>query len=122
MIRSVILVLATIAALLFGTPSESHAADRTAFTHTAPTMVTKQAVREPYMMRMVNCEDYDIQPCYTWDEGAWRMVVSYSPYKAVKLAKCKAEDGGPVLPCIWKHNNKVKKGQPVTRNVFTKNG
>ncbi len=155
MIRSIVLILGTIAALLFATPSESDAASRTTpavrecqtlatATYTGwqgwsydacleamrqpyiakriPQVATKQAMREPYMLRMVNCEDYDIQPCYTYDEGAYRMVYSYSPYKAVKLTKCTAEDGGKVLPCIWKHNNKVKKGQPVTRNVFTKNG
>lgn len=73
---------------------------------------------DPNMSRMVNCEDYDIQPCWTYDEGSYRIVLSYEPYKSVKLSLCAKEDGGPKLPCVWKRNNRVEKGQPVTRNVF----
>ncbi len=78
--------------------------------------------KDPAMARMVNCEDYDIQPCFTYDEGAWRMVTSYSPYHSIKLVKCTEEDasGKQTLPCIWKNYNKVGKGQPRTKNVFFK--
>lgn len=86
---------------------------------TKPT-APKAGKGEPAMMRMVDCESYDIQPCYTYDDGAWRMVTSYSPYHSVKLSVCKYEDfGGPQYPCIWKRDNRVSKGEPVTRNVFT---
>ena len=125
--RSLIIIVAAILALLtvhtpYAEAAESHAKSSSTATPTRTYPVARTPMREPLMMRMVNCEDYDIQPCYTYDEGAWRMVMSYSPYKAVKLSKCKEEDGGPILPCIWKDNNRVKKGQPVTRNVFVKNG
>ncbi len=76
--------------------------------------------KEPSMARMVNCEDYDIQPCFTYDEGHWRVVTSYSPYASYTLYKCTEEDGGAKLPCIWKDYNKVAKGQPRTKNVFHK--
>jgi hypothetical protein len=78
---------------------------------------------DPLMARMVNCEDFDIQPCFTWDDGAWRIVLSYSPYKSVKAYDCTAEDGGKKLPCIWRDYNrpaKGKKSDPKTRNVFWK--
>lgn len=76
-----------------------------------------------YQSAMVNCEDFDIQPCYTYDEGSWRIVLSYNPYKAVKAYDCTAEDGGKKLPCVWKQDNKKPKGHksdPSTRNVFWK--
>lgn len=101
-------------------PAEAHAATPTMAVPTSGTMPYRQAYSEPTMYRLVNCEDYDIQPCYTYDEGQWRMVASYYPYKYVKLYKCTAEDGGKYLPCIWKDNNRVGKGQPKTRNVFVK--
>lgn len=122
-VRAITLLLTLLVAGTVATacsPVESHAATRSTGTYTVPTKVASQSVREPLMARMVNCEDYDVQPCYTYDEGSYRMVLSYAPYKAVKLSMCKEEDGGPVLPCIWKDNNRVKKGQPITRNVFTK--
>ena len=78
------------------------------------------------MSRMVNCEDFDIQPCYTWDEGKWMVVYSYAPYKAVRAYDCKEEDGvakGQKYPCVWKQDNKKPKGHksdPTTRNVFWK--
>lgn len=110
-------VIVTTTLLLVGNvpakATESHADSRS--------VITPRASKgEPAMMRMVNCEEYDVQPCYTYDEGAWRMVTSYNPYRAVRLYVCKAEDGGPKLPCIWTKKNRVAKGQPVTRNVFTR--
>lgn len=118
----ILAIILTGTVLTLTTPAESHAASLAHATPTVTHTPASKAAREPLMARMVNCEDYDIQPCYTYDDGAWRMVLSYTPYKSVKLNRCKEEDGGPILPCIWKDNNRVKKGQPVTRNVFTKNG
>ncbi len=78
--------------------------------------------KAPAMARMVNCEDYDIQPCFTYDSGKIYIVTSYSPYRSTKLDKCIEEDasGKQTLPCIWKDYNKVGKGQPRTKNVFFK--
>jgi hypothetical protein len=76
--------------------------------------------KTPHMARMVNCEDYDIQPCFTYDDGHWRVVTSYMPYASYTLYRCTEEDGGARIPCIWKDYNKVAKSQPRTKNVFTK--
>lgn len=121
MIRTLATIVAAIVALLTIHPAESHAQTRTTGTPTITTPAARTPASEPLMARMVNCEDYDIQPCYTYDDGAWRVVLSYKPYRAVRVVVCKAEDGGPILPCIWKRNNRVAKGQPITRNVFSRN-
>lgn len=114
------LIAAILSAVLYCLPDEAHAATPTMAVPTSGTMPYVQAHTEPTMYRLVNCEDYDIQPCYTYDGGQWRMVVSYYPYKYVKLYKCTEEDGGKYLPCIWKDVNKVAKNAPKTRNVFVK--
>lgn len=41
-------------------------------------------------------------PCVTWDEHAWHLVHGYEPHRTTILVQCRAEDGGPVLPCVWK--------------------
>lgn len=78
-----------------------------------------------YRAAMVNCEDFDIQPCYTYDEGSWRVVLSYDPYKSVKVYDCKEDwnSDKQKLPCVWKQDNKKPKGHksdPSTRNVYYK--
>jgi hypothetical protein len=37
----------------------------------------------------VDCEDVQRTPCVTIDEGTWRLVRDYTPYKATKLKECK---------------------------------
>jgi hypothetical protein len=53
------------------------------------------------MVRMVDCEDVDIQPCITKDEGQWRKVTSYNPYRYIVVKTCKTAKGGPSYPCVW---------------------
>jgi hypothetical protein len=120
MVRMLATLVAAILALIFASPSESHAQERTTGTPAITTPAAQRPASEPLMARMVDCEDYNVQPCWTYDEGAYRVVLSYKPYKAVRVVVCKVEDGGPVLPCIGKRNNRVSKGQPVTRNVFSR--
>lgn len=78
----------------------------------------KYVPADPNMSRLTDCEDFDIQPCWTLDEGQYRIVYSYDPYRSKRVVLCKAEDGGPKLPCLSKRNNKVLRGEPVTRNYF----
>lgn len=59
------------------------------------------------MSRLVNCEDMDVQPCFTFDEGKWRIVYSYSPYKAKTVSFCGE------APCLSKKANK-----DGTRNYY----
>ncbi|HEY0109655.1 MAG TPA: hypothetical protein VGB67_08520 [Fibrella sp.] len=120
MIRFAILSLLAMLALVITHPAQSHANAPTTRTLTVSTPTVAKGHTEPLMARMVDCESYDIQPCWTYDEGRYVMVLSYSPYRVVKLSVCKVEDGGPALPCIWRKDNRVPKGEPVTRNVFTK--
>lgn len=58
---------------------------------------------------MVDCEDTETitVPCVTFDEGQWRMVKSYSPYKYKKLGKCKAFHRK--APCVY--TKKLKSGK-----------
>lgn len=119
MFRMLVILLSATLALFTVQPSESHAQARSTGTPTHSTPVAKKVHHEPLMMRLVNCEDYDIQPCWTYDDGAYRLVTSYHPYYSIKIRTvCKSEDGGPVLPCISKRNNRVAKGAPITRNLF----
>lgn len=55
---------------------------------------------KPHKSILANCEDVNIQPCYTYDDGKWRIVYSYSPYKskAVKLCNSKSSN----VPCLNK--------------------
>jgi hypothetical protein len=120
-VRLVMSLVVLVTGMVLSATRPAHAASAPVIHAQARTAVAPKVTKaEPVMMRMVDCESYDIQPCYTYDDGAWRMVISYKPYRMVKLSVCKAEDGGPKLPCIWKKNNRVSKGQPVTRNVFMK--
>lgn len=52
---------------------------------------------------MADCEDANIQPCITYDEGQWRRVDSYRPYTAHRVRTCKAASGAGTLPCVWPH-------------------
>jgi hypothetical protein len=95
--------------------------DRTAETvHPVPATTAG----DPEMTSIHDCEDLEAstpvtasEPCMTYDEGEWRVVRSYAPYTAEAVAECGAEDGGPILPCVWtKHRNKRTNGW----NYFTK--
>lgn len=50
---------------------------------------------------MADCEDTGKTPCITYDDGKWRKVDSYSPYRARVVAQCKSVKGGPKYPCVW---------------------
>lgn len=40
--------------------------------------------------KLQNCEDNMMKaPCYTFDEGKWRIVLSYHPYKSIVYPKQK---------------------------------
>jgi hypothetical protein len=77
------------------------------------------AISDPRMHSLPDCEDEGRTPCLTFDDvpGGWIIIKSYDPYKRSGIIKeCGAEDGGPVLPCVWaKHKN--RKGE---WNYFTK--
>lgn len=83
------------------------------------TQVAQKRRTDPIQARLVDCEDFDVQPCWTVDDGAYRIVMSYKPYRSFKVSLCKAEDGGKKLPCLWRKNNKRSDGI-VTRNYFYK--
>lgn len=70
---------------------------------TGPVLVTTTAP-DPTRHILADCEDADaIQgPCVTWDKNTWRIIQSYSPYRALTVPQCRAEDGGPDLPCVWR--------------------
>jgi hypothetical protein len=56
-----------------------------------------------YKSFMRNCEDIDVQPCYTFDEGKWRIVYSYNPYKSRAVSLCNSKSSN--LPCLTKSTN-----------------
>jgi hypothetical protein len=64
----------------------------------------------PMMFSVPECEDIEVgdaRACVTPDDGKWYIVRSFSPYTATEIVECGAEDGGPVLPCVWsKHRNR----------------
>lgn len=46
---------------------------------------------------LVDCEDQNVQPCITFDDGKWRLVLSYQPYTARVVKKCASP---AVTPCF----------------------
>lgn len=38
--------------------------------------------------RLTNCEDVDRTPCWTFDDGAYRVVTSYGPYRSHTVRLC----------------------------------
>lgn len=38
--------------------------------------------------RLTNCEDVDRTPCWTFDDGAYRVVTSYAPYRSHTVRLC----------------------------------
>jgi hypothetical protein len=62
---------------------------------------------EPLTDYYPDCEDdaagEGLGRCVTTDEGGWRLVVSYHPYRYRNLNVCATEDGSPIglLPCVW---------------------
>lgn len=51
---------------------------------------------------LINCEDTTRTPCITFDDGKWKRVDSYTPYRASVISKCKSVNGGPKYPCAIK--------------------
>lgn len=41
-----------------------------------------------HFSKLVDCEDMDVQPCFTYDEGKWKVVYSYKPYTAKNVKVC----------------------------------
>lgn len=85
---------------------------------------SREATGDPEMRSIRDCEDLReadgvtrSNPCMTYDEGAWRLVSSYAPYTAEKVVPCKAEDGGPILPCVWTQRRNARTNG---WNYFTK--
>lgn len=50
---------------------------------------------------LTNCEETENTPCVTYDEGQWRKVTSYNPYRYQRISKCKSAKGGPKYPCAF---------------------
>lgn len=75
----------------------------------------------PRMSRLVNCDEWEIQPCWMERNGVFLILRSYGPYNAYEVEICKAEDGGPILPCLWQKDNADKDGGISTRNFFWRN-
>jgi hypothetical protein len=75
---------------------------------------------EPRMSRLVNCDETNIQPCWMERGDIYFIVRSTMPWNAYEVIQCAVEDGGPVIPCIWKDNNKEEYGN-ITRNFFWMN-
>lgn len=65
--------------------------------------------------RLVNCEDHDVQPCWTLDDGALIIVLSYAPYTAHSATVCPSK-GAATLPCLARKVNPRTAGDPTTRN------
>lgn len=52
-----------------------------------------------------DCEDIETVPCVTVDEGEWRMVTSYRPYRKLSLGVCKSIVPKNA-PCVFTRKNK----------------
>lgn len=63
-----------------------------------------KSTQKIHTSKLANCEEMDVQPCFTYDEGKWRVVLSYSPYKAKAVKICKSVFGGD--KCLAKKDNK----------------
>jgi hypothetical protein len=63
-------------------------------------VIEKEAmtVSRPAMRRIyLDCEDTTKTPCVTFDDGKWRKVTDYSPYKYTKIKRPTKVRGGYVL-------------------------
>lgn len=77
------------------------------------TLITGQTLDAPskptvpsfttYKSFLRDCEDIDVQPCYTYDSGSWRIVYSYNPYRARRVQLCNAKSS--YIPCLTKSTN-----------------
>lgn len=41
-----------------------------------------------HSVRLTNCEDVDRVPCWAFDDGAYRVVTSYGPYRSHTVRLC----------------------------------
>ena len=57
---------------------------------------------------LADCEDTGKAPCYTHDDGAWRVVRSYAPYASRVVKLCGTKKIVP--PCLKKED---KRGERV---------
>jgi hypothetical protein len=53
-----------------------------------------------------DCEDVETVPCVTVDEGEWRMVTSYRPYRKLSLRVCKSVVPKNA-PCVFTKKNRA---------------
>lgn len=81
----------------------------------AAPMVTRAATVTIHTSRLVNCEDHDVQPCWTLDNGALVIVFSYAPYSGRTVKVCPSKGASP-LPCLARRSNARTAGDPTTRN------
>lgn len=66
---------------------------------------------------MVNCEDFDVQPCWTTDDDGLRVVLSYQPYTGHVVRMCPVKVTAAATPCLSRGLNRTPKGEPHTRNL-----
>ncbi|OKI54528.1 hypothetical protein [Micromonospora sp. CB01531] len=107
--RRTIATLAMLVTLSACQPANSNSTTETSASE--PTTVATLAATLP------DCEDVEgVTPCYTFDEGEWRVVESYSPYRAITLPECATEDSDN---CYW---DAASQGNGKGRNFITVNG
>lgn len=69
-------------------------------------MTEVEAATKPGVIRTYSdCEDTITVPCVTFDEGHWRKVTDYSPYRSIKLYKCSLTKVNK-LPCVFTKKQK----------------
>lgn len=124
-VRNVILgTLVVIGACNLGILATNSNPVDTEYRYIPPPTMEQLNSADPYMAKALECKEYEnhVTPCVRMVKGGkWEFVLSFYPSKIVKLNNCTAEDGGPKLPCIWQETNeKDKKSDPTTRNVFWK--
>lgn len=95
--RLLIPAAATLVAGL-GLAACTHSGEQT--TPPAPTITVQEVTQT--VRYLPDCEDEQTTPCVTLDEGTWREVTSYQPYKFDPLAVCDVEDYPTNVPCVWK--------------------
>lgn len=58
---------------------------------------------EEWFLVLADCEDTSTAPCFTYDEGSWRVVHSYNPYSFTDVPLCQTrENRRTQLPCLSK--------------------
>lgn len=67
---------------------------------------------EPYVLTVNDCaQDGAVLPCVTVDDSIPAWVIAWGPQRSDRLTPCPAEDGGPVLPCVWTQQQRRGTGE-----------